>query len=284
MSVIVLEMYAWLDEVLKGNVTVPDEVFDRFADRCRDGLKKHILDDRGAFTLRMSNIGRDLRQLMLEKQYGRGTPTPDFLLKMLDGTLQEALLLFIIEAAGIAVTDTDKKVKLEIAGTILEGTYDIKFKLGNKVWDFKTASAYSYEHKFNTWKSLADKDDFGYMGQGFGYAKADNAKFGGWIVKNKNTGDIKAVEIPDHVHDELSKKHLEIIADKILYINNPANPIPACKGAVEETFYKKPTGNVVLGDSCRFCSHKELCHPGIQYLPSQVGKGSGYKWYVKVKD
>lgn len=264
---------------------VPDALYEEFGKRCMDGLKKQLTRDAQEFSLRMSNIGKDTRQLMLEKKYGRGIVSPDFILKMLDGDLQEALIMFLMKASGITVLAQEKEVILKMPSTSLTGTFDVKLKYaGEKVWDVKTASPYSYANKFMNWETLAKSDDFGYMAQGFGYAAAEGVPFGGWIVKNKATGELKVIEIPDEVHDDLSKKYLTEIEYKINYINDPKSKMPECQGVCPETHYKKPSGNLILGNSCKYCPHKEKCHPEIQYLPKRVGKGSSYEWYVKIGD
>jgi hypothetical protein len=276
-------LHAFLGDAALGNATVPDEIFKEFGKRCEEGLRKHLLPEKDkGFTLRMSNIGRPLRQLMLEKAYGKATPMPDFILKMLDGTLKEALLFFLMKASGIGITAQDAKVSLEVAGRNIEGTLDLILHIDDKVYDVKSASDYAFKYKFDSWESIALKDDFGYLGQGFGYAKAKNKKFGGWIVINKSTSDFKVVEIPNDLHDDLMQKYIEELEYKVNHIND--NVMPPCDNIIEETYYKKPTGNLILGEGCRFCPHKDKCHPGIQYLPSRCGKSENYKWYIEVND
>lgn len=123
------------------------------------------------------------------------------------------------------------------------------------------------------------------MAQGFGYAVADDKKFGGWIVINKATGAVKVVPIPDDVHDGLRDKYIKEIQYKYDYVNAD-KVMPECTGVVEETYYKKPSGNKILSSKCAYCSHKQKCHPDIKYLPSKVGKSDNpkYVWYTEVKD
>ena len=45
-------------------------------------------------------------------------------------------------------------------------------------------------------------------------------------------------------------------------------------------FYKKPTGNKVLGRECSFCPYKRPCWGNqLQYLPQQQSKGKSPKWF-----
>lgn len=277
------QIYEYIEQVSLGNKELSDAEVEEFGERCKAALKSKITELKNQkFYLRMSNIGRPLRQLMLEKQYGRPTPTPEFSIKMLYGSLYEALTILLLKAS-CGLKEYDIPVALPIAGIKLEGTLDVK--IGNKVYDIKTASPYAYEHKFTSWESLYNSDDFGYLAQGFGYAKANGNRFGGWIVINKSTGEFKVVEIPEHEHDRLMSEKLQEISDKIEHINTN-KPIPPCENVIEETYYRKPTGNVVLGDACRFCPRKDICHPGIKYCASPVSKSENpvYKWYIKLKE
>lgn len=278
------QLYEYVEQVGLGNKELPEEVIEEFGKRCGAALKARIAEVKERkFTLRMSNIGKSLRQLMLEKKYGVSQPTPDFLFKMLYGSLYEALTLALLKASDVAITEQDTPVVLPIGDTRILGTLDVV--IDGKVYDIKTASPYSYEHKFVSWESLASADSFGYLAQGFGYALAHDKPFGGWIVINKSTGQIKVISLPDEVQTDLQTKYLKEIAGKIDHIDKDL-PMPACTEAVEETYYRKPTGNVILGPACKFCSHKDKCHPGIKYAASPNSKGEKqvYKWYIKIKE
>lgn len=278
------QIYEFIEQVGLGKAELSDALIEEFGARCKSALKDRISELREPeFKLRMSNIGRPLRTLMLEKKYGRTAPTPDFLLKMLYGSLYEALTIALIKASNVNLTAQDKKVVLNIAGEAINGTLDVK--IGNKVYDVKTASPYSFDNKFVSWETVVNSDDFGYVGQGFAYAIADGCKFGGWIVINKATGQIKVIEIPDEVYNELAKKVITELDAKITHINKNM-PMPECDGVIEETYYKKPTGNKILNGNCKFCEYKKECHPGIKYLPSKASKSNNpkYTWYTEIKE
>lgn len=277
------QIFEYIEQIGLGNVELDEVLVEEFGERAKDALRKNFSEFKERqFRLRMSNIGKPLRQLMLEKKYGRGKASPDFILKMLYGSLYEALTILLLKASKVNLQEHDKQVSLSVAGIAIDGMLDVK--IDGKIYDIKTASPYSYEHKFDSWESLASSDDFGYIDQGFGYGAADKSPFGGWIVINKSTGQLKVIAIPEDVEEELTKTRLALIAAKVKHITTN-QPIPACTEAIDETYYKKPTGNVVLGPNCRYCSYKEKCHPGIKYCQSPTSKSErpAYKWYVKVK-
>jgi hypothetical protein len=284
MHIIEQQIFEYMEQVGAGNAELPEDLLEEFAQRCKAALKDRISEIKEReFKLRMSNIGKPLRSLMLDKEYGYAPPTPDFILKMLYGSLYEALTLVLLKASSVNITDQDKPVKLRISNTEIEGTLDVI--IDDKVYDIKTASPYSYERKFASYDTLAADDSFGYTGQGFGYAKADNRNFGGWFVINKATGEFKVIEVPASEHDTLMQKSLDEVTKKVKHIEQNL-PMPPCTGEVDETYYKKPTGNKVLGSSCRFCPHKFKCHPGVQYKPSVTGKAESpkYVYYTHLKE
>lgn len=252
-------------------------------------FNKSFLETREpGFRLRMSNIGRPLRQLMLEKKLGRPAPSPEFLIKMGYGNVVEALFLTAIQFAGFKSVQTDKKGYWQVdADTRIDGTLDLILAVDEDdvegVWDVKSCSDWSYKNKFVDFSTVEEDDAFGYVGQGFGYALAENKPFRGWLVINKSTGQFKVVELPDKDFQRLLPIYKARLTDKIKYINNDG-PIPPCDGVVREFFRKKETGNLVLNRSCEWCPYKEHCHPGIQCLPNvnSDAKEPKMTWYVKL--
>ena len=64
-------------------------------------------------------------------------------------------------------------------------------------------------------------------------------------------------------------------------------PFEKCFDLEEEMFYKKPTGNKILGTVCSYCPFKQKCWgEDIQYLPQQQSKASNPKfaWYVEINN
>lgn len=250
---------------------------------CLEDIKDKILQtfhDKpdNTFRLRMSNIGKDLRQLMLEAKHGRTKASPEFLLKMLTGHIQERILTYICKSQGLDLK-TDDVVKVHVEGVDIEGELDWYLEMDGKVYDVKTASPYSYDNKFASFDSLARDDSFGYIDQLIGYAKGRNAEPGGWVVFNKVTGGYKVVEMPRKLVEVESgwelrlKKKIQTLASGIM---------PPCQGLQEETFYTKPTGRTIIGKSCMYCDHKEKCHPTAKLQESKCSKAKDKPmvWYL----
>lgn len=284
MHPIELQISSYIEAVAKGEAVLDESAIEEFGERCKAAVRDRLKEAREKkFTLRMSNIGRPLRQLMLDKEYGYADPSPDFVLKMLYGSFYEAMTLLLLKASGTNVTDHDKQVSLDIGRTTIQGTLDVI--IDGKVYDVKSASPYAYEHKFTSWESLAADDAFGYLTQGFLYAESVSKTFGGWIVINKATGEFKVIDIPEDIHDELKVKYLTEADSKIKHILSDGE-IPPCDGVVEETYYKKASGNKILSNKCTWCVHKNKCHANLKYMPSKVSKSDTpkYVYYVELKE
>ena len=255
----------------------------QFADDIKAAMIRQFNGDKDEkFRIRMSSIGKPLRQLCLERDHGfRNGDNPTFKILVAYGDMIEALFMFIMREAGVDIVSFDEKVELEIGGTTLVGTYDvvIRAKIEDRVYDIKSCSPWAYENKFSSYSSVARNDSFGYVGQGFGYAEALKMKFGGWIVINKVNGNFKVVGVPDSIHDSEKDIHMQVIKDNVEHVVQ-GKPTPPCACAEEETFNGKPTGNIRLNKSGRFCNYKaDVCHPGLRYLPEVCSKAKNPKMF-----
>lgn len=273
----------FLEAACLGKAAFSEDLIQEFGERCKQVLRDSFIEKEQTqrkFYLRMSNIGRPLRQLMLDKVNGSTfKPTKEFKLKSTIGHLYEAFMFALLKASQVQVDDHDKKVKMEVLGYDIPGTYDIK--IDGKIYDVKTASPYSYDNKFSSIENLRDGDAFGYFAQGFGYSFADDAPFGGWIAINKVTGEYKVLDIPEHQYAELADSYKKEIYDKVKHVTS-SDVIPPCTGVVDEFFSKKPTGNRILNRDCEWCNHKESCHANLQVAPEAFSKAKEpkLKYYI----
>ena len=108
------------------------------------------------------------------------------------------------------------------------------------------------------------------------YGEGEKADFGGWIVINKSTGEWCSTEVPP---EDISKKEIVDKAKESITALESKQEFKRCFSDVEESFYKKPTGNRVLGRECSFCPYKRPCWGDqLQYLPQQQSKSKNPKW------
>jgi len=158
----------------------------------------------------------------------------------------------------------------------INGTYDIV--IDDAVDDIKSASNWSYIHKFESFDALKESDTFGYVGQLAGYAKAAGKKAGGWWVVNKANGDFKYVRAESiDVDEELS--HIKENVKRVY-----KDKLERCFEPEIETFNGKETGNLVLNKNCTFCSYRYACWPDMQELPAVLSKAKQpkIKSYIKL--
>ena len=276
---IINRVQMFLAEANKASVEISDELIEEFGNACKDAFRKQFTEKRQKkFKYRMSNIGKPLCQLQMEKNGAEAEPMPyNAKMRNLFGDLIEASAITIMKASGIEVKDVQKKVKHKFKNSEISGTMDVK--INNKIWDIKSASPYSFTNKFGEsggFDALKQDDAFGYIAQGYMYGEADKTEFGGWIVINKSTGEWCTTEVPPE--DSSKKETIKKVESNIDKLESDSS-FKKCFSDVEEFFYKKPTGNRVLGISCSFCPYKRPCWGNqIQYLPQQQSKSKNPKW------
>lgn len=274
-----LALHQYLSKAANGSSTMSDSTIQQVSQDVADALKRQFGggNKRDGFRLRMSNIGRPSCQLWYEKNKPEvALPKPTtFVMNMMLGDIVEAVFKGILKEAGVQYEDSEK-VTLELGDKSIDGTYDIV--IDGAVDDVKSASNWSYIHKFESYDTLKDGDTFGYVGQLAGYAKAAGKKAGGWWVVNKANGDMKYVPATGLDVD----KELTHIKDTVQQVDND---LVRCYEPEPETFNGKPTGNHVLNKNCTFCAYRYDCWD-ITERPAVMSKAKQPKIvpYVKLAD
>ena len=196
--------------------------------------------------LRMSNIGKPLRQLWYDlKSEGEETQPlePHLFIRFLYGHILEEVMLFLVKLAGHKVTDEQKEVK--VSG--VHGHMDCK--IDGEVIDIKTASSFAFP-KFKN-GTLAEDDPFGYLAQLSAYETAEKTKAGGFLVLNKESGEI-TLHRPSFIDKPHARNKIREVKKAIKLDNPPElcyNPVPEGKA-----------GNMKLPRGCTYCRHKNECH------------------------
>jgi len=228
-------------------------------------LRKLYEDDPNRpFSIRMSNIGKPLCQLQMDKAKAKKIDNDwNFPLRMMYGGIVEGLAVAILKHSGINVQEEQTPVILKCSNIEINGTLDLV--IDGKVWDVKSASSYSYKEKFADYESLKEEDHFGYLVQLYGYAKARGLPPGGWVVVDKSSGEMKFIEVPDNWEEEQAEaiNTVEYNAEVLL----DGGEFERKFTDKDEYFRKKLTGNKVLDITCTFCPFRYSCWPNLQYLP-----------------
>jgi len=265
-----LAVYSFLQKAMAGESSMAEEVTKQVASDVEAALNKQFNSGpRDEFKLRMSNIGKPKCQLWFEKNDPEDkTPLPPhFLMNMILGDIVEAVFKGLLRAAGQEFKDNDQVTLKLKSGKEINGEYDME--MDGKIDDVKSASPWSYKNKFASFDALAQGDSFGYIAQLVGYATAAGKDVGGWWVVNKGNGEFKYVDASE-VDKEAVLDDIEALVD---YMDSDA-PFERCFEPVPETYYRKPTGNIVLPSACKFCSFKHKCHPTLKTLPSRASKSA----------
>ena len=276
-----LALHQYLDNATKGKSSMSKETIKQVCKDIEETLSRQFgsRTKRDKFKLRMSNVGRPSCQLWFEKNKPeKALPRPTtFVKNMMIGDIIEAIFKGLLKEAGVKYENSDK-VKLDLDGTQIEGTYDLV--INDAVDDIKSASNWSYINKFDSFEKLKESDGFGYIAQLAGYAKASNKKAGGWWVVNKANGDFKYVPATSlDIEQECTN-----IKNTISKIED--NKFERCFEPIDETFRGKPTGNKILNDGCIFCAFRYECWESLQDLPSLVSQAQTKKIvpYISIKE
>jgi len=259
---IVEDIYSTLDKLNDGPLNLSEEVVEEFGEAIKNVIKEWSKpQDRKGFYLRMSNIGKPARQLWFDQKTESENRRldPSLFIKFLYGHLLEEVLLLLVRMSGNKVTDEQKEI--EVSG--LKGHMDCK--INGEVVDIKSASGFSFS-KFAK-GLLAEDDPFGYLAQLTAYEHAEGTDNGGFLVINKETGQLCFYQ-PEELDKPNITKHIKDLKHKLTLVNPPAlcyEPIPEGK-----------SGNMKLPKNCSYCPHKFECHKD-----SNDGKGLRTFRYAK---
>ena len=273
LNTIVPDIYKILGDLSKGE---PLPITEEALDLTMASMKEAILHwatprkrDTN-FTVRMSNVGKPSRQMWFEKRdpNGRGDVDGATQIKFLYGHVLEEIVLMLVRMAGHSVTDEQKEVTVN--GIV--GHMDCK--INGQVVDVKSASKFAF-NKFMK-GTLADDDPFGYLGQLAGYEKAEGTDEGGFLVINKESG-----ELCMYCPDDLDKPNIDTKINSLLNELKLDTPPEMCYNPTPDG--KK--GNMQLPKGCTWCKYKHECHKD-----ANDGEGlrtfrysTGYKYLTHVE-
>lgn len=248
LSTLVPDIYKILEDLSAGEpLPLTEEALDETMASMKEAImhwakpRKRDTD----FTLRMSNVGKPQRQLWFEKrdEDTRGDINAPTQIKFLYGHILEELVLMLARMAGHEVSDEQKEVTVN--GIV--GHMDCK--IDGQVVDVKSASKFAFT-KFKN-GTLSSDDPFGYLGQLAGYEKAEGTDEGGFLVINKESGEL-CMFCPD----DLDKPNIDTTINSLksnLELDTPPelcyNPLPDGK-----------KGNMRLPKGCSYCKYKHECH------------------------
>lgn len=272
LDTVVTDIYKSLKPLTENKkLKISNKDIDAFGESMKDAFRHWAKPEpRGDSKLRMSNIGKPARQLWydLNSKEESEKLEPSTLIKFLYGHLLEEVLLFLVKFAGHEVSNEQKTVEIEGIKGHMDCTID------GEVVDIKTASGFAFK-KFKE-GTLQEDDPFGYISQLTGYEKAQGTNNGGFLVLNKETGEITLYKPNDFTKPNIIKS-----IEKIKTITKENTPPELCYPTVAEG----KSGNYKIARQCNWCRHKFECHKD-----SNEGKGlrifkyaKGLSYLTKVK-
>jgi hypothetical protein len=287
------EVKSFLAQAQREPVAIPKQIIEMFKQDCEQAIRKQFTEPREKeFRIRMSNIGKPLCQLQMDKKYSGDDSIVsyenyNFKLRNLFGDIIEAVVVMLLRAVKAKVEGVQGEVGLNTPYFDIKGTYDII--IDDKVYDIKSASPFAFEKKFGEngggFHKIAEDDTFGYLSQGYLYSEATGKSFGGWIVVNKSTGEMLVTQPPED-DTEYRTQALEKVNTNIKALMEDA-PFERGYELEDEMFYRKNTGNKVLSTICSYCPYKHKCWgDNIQYLPQQQSQAKNPKfvWYAEINN
>lgn len=238
-----------------------EENLDAFAENLKDLFRVRL----GKYAppenpLRFSALGKPNRQVWYDAHPVPGTKealVPKTYIKFLYGDIIEQMLLFLAKEAGHSVEQEQAEVEVDDVKGHIDAIID------GVVVDVKSASPYGYK-KFEN-RTVTEDDPFGYVAQLSGYSSVLlPGQAAAWLALDKVSGDM-CISPLSHTVIQYHKpaERISELKDVIALETPPAlcyEPVPDGK-----------SGNLKLGTSCSYCSHKFRCHPGLRTFLYSTG-------------
>ncbi len=251
LDTLIEDIYSAIEPLCQGeSLNITDQELDNFAESMKQAIVSWARPSKrdSSFNIRMSNVGRPVRQLWYEsKSETKNVVNPPTMIKFLYGHMLEEVLLMLVRAAGHTVTDEQKEVEVNN----VKGHMDCK--INGEVVDVKTASSYAFR-KFK-YGSLAEDDPFGYLAQLAGYEEAEGTEEGGFLVINKETGELCL-----HRPEDLDKPNAGI---KIKNINKALKRATPPEDLCYEPVAEGTKGNMRIHKNCNYCPFKFKCFKDV---------------------
>jgi hypothetical protein len=262
------------------DITVDDSWIDDAGEQFKAALRRQLTQrGKNDFRLRMSNVGRPLCQLQMAANGVTESRKPyNFKMMMMVGDAVECITDVILKIAGVNITSRSDDVELNVGDTTIRGTDDIE--IDDKVYDIKSCSPWAFSNKWNKgYEHMKNNDDFGYVGQLIGYAKAKDKPPGGWIVVCKSTGKVAVVDCDTSMEEQGSV--VQNIQQNVEAITSKAE-FKRCFDPIDDKWRGKPTGLKILCKTCEFCNFLATCWPDAEFKPhpNSAAQNPPRHWYV----
>ena len=228
-----------------------DKLLDEMGEEFKYGVTRQVFTKKVTRpTLRLSSLGKCIRQQAYTVlDYPVPKLTPRAKMTFLFGDMIEALITCLAKSAGVNLHSEQKEVKFAGVTGHIDGIIN-----DDTLFECKSMSQFGYE------KFLREgiSDDSGYISQCQSYMQALGLKQACLVAVNKNTGHIAEQLIyPDQTYLNMLENNVNIIKD--LQNNRISLEDIGRIDPIDETFYRKKTGNKKLSWICSYCNYLEYC-------------------------
>jgi hypothetical protein len=226
---------------------------------------------------RASALGHGARRLWFMRQFPDVAEDFNINTRMtfIQGHLLEAVVILFLKEAGVEIEQTQTSGKAKYGEWEVSGTIDVI--IDGKIWDIKAVNGWSFKSKFKDAISLAQNDGYGYIEQAATYELTHKLPFGGWIVVNREAGEIKVIDA-DPIR-EVFPKVREEIQEKLSKAYGADMP-SQCYNFVWETYKKNKTGRIVADSRCSRCPFNDKCFPNFK----RENKSNGLTIIIQEKE
>lgn len=187
----------------QGTATVPPEVMEAYLASCKSAIEEMFSSYTSKFPT-VSDLGKDELSMWARKNIEgvKESLEPRQMMTFWQGKVVEALLIALMRMSGVDVVSEQERVYLndEHIPDPIRGRMDVVVTSPYKekvIVDIKIAHSESYTNKWKSHETLTAEDSYGYNSQGGAYSRAAQIPFAGWLVFNKDTCEIKDVEVTD---------------------------------------------------------------------------------------
>ena len=223
---------------------ISEEDIEDFGERMKSAIRTWSTPREGGPSVRMSNLGKPLRQLWYDiNREDVPTSTDKALpIKFLYGHLLEEVVLLLVRLSKHEVTDEQKEINVDGVKGHIDCIID------GEVVDVKTTSGFGFK-KFKEGR-LPEDDPFGYMAQLSAYEEAIGTSKGAFLVMNKESGELLLYQPNNKDKINVSERITKVkeSLDKDTPPERCFSPVPDGK-----------SGNMKLARQCNYCIHKHEC-------------------------